>query len=900
MTNKLRLLFAMLFLSAFSLAQNTVLFGTGAGAPSTVVDTGGQSWINSNFTMTLVVPSGGGTPHYIDGTVAPSSYRGTVDSTGNINILSVGNTDNILPTGSTWTVCFQPLASAPQQCFPGIMTRPVAGGDWNHNFIPRALQIEAGNSVFAYSTAEIINSVTGNSYTNTITGCGFLFTSGSSYVALPCSGSGSGCTTDCVVTDPPAGQDIIQTPGTAFVVHGGTGGAKNVQLDGNGSLDGTLHGYAINTDNGYTVEESSAGGAGISMESDNGPIAFSAGGEVDVSGNGVDIDAAGGTANVSGAHVQSNGSDNCTQVTGCPSSSGSVTSSSTINAANTQTLADSIVTSNLFGLTTFGDSLTCGLGVTGTQQYVVILANDMNIALSAINNQCVAGDDAGDQTWHIFSTINPGDTSNPITTTMIGTNDLDLLDQPSFTKFQYAGNAWGALSSTNKILAGNAAVTATGTWTADTTFANAHGLTSSTATNTLSYPAQIGPTAVFYVWYKMTSSGGSFTQAVDGSPATDTVSGGTTISTAWGTGGPIHQTSSVGLARFVTTRGAHTLLTTVASGSVTILGYGFAPVIRYRGSNGPRVMMAGVVPQQNNADGSNVAAYNTISLNVSKRLVADGLDIPFVDVNNGVDYGLDFDTSATQNCLAATSPPFHPNNCGYLHIAQAFESLIGSMPMQVSNQTTRINLHGVPSTTTLPGTANGDSTTGTDYPSGGSIFPPATYCMNGFVNFGWCFTYLELSSIGRSTITTTNSSGSIAFAWIPTNATPAQVDSAPKTWFDANQNLHAQALYSLTNCNSIASPATCGSASTGSVVIPTGTTSSALVVDTTAVTAGSTIFFYPDASLGTKLGVTCNSTLATLIGGSAITARTPGTSFTITFNGTIVTNGVCGGYTIIN
>jgi hypothetical protein len=102
------------------------------------------------------------------------------------------------------------------------------------------------------------------------------------------------------------------------------------------------------------------------------------------------------------------------------------------------------------------------------------------------------------------------------------------------------------------------------------------------------------------------------------------------------------------------------------------------------------------------------------------------------------------------------------------------------------------------------------------------------------------------------------------------------------------------------NCASAASPAVCGSAPAGSVLIPTGTTSSTLTVNTTAVTANSQIVFYPDDSLGTRLSTTCNSTLATLVGGSFISARTPGTSFTITFNGTILTNGVCGSYTIIN
>lgn len=103
-----------------------------------------------------------------------------------------------------------------------------------------------------------------------------------------------------------------------------------------------------------------------------------------------------------------------------------------------------------------------------------------------------------------------------------------------------------------------------------------------------------------------------------------------------------------------------------------------------------------------------------------------------------------------------------------------------------------------------------------------------------------------------------------------------------------------------TNCASSASPSVCGTAAAGSIVIPTGVTSSTLTVNTTAVTANSQIFFYPDDSLGTRLGVTCNSTLATLAGGSFISARSAGVSFAITFNGTISANGVCGSYHIIN
>lgn len=102
-----------------------------------------------------------------------------------------------------------------------------------------------------------------------------------------------------------------------------------------------------------------------------------------------------------------------------------------------------------------------------------------------------------------------------------------------------------------------------------------------------------------------------------------------------------------------------------------------------------------------------------------------------------------------------------------------------------------------------------------------------------------------------------------------------------------------------TNCSNAASPAVCGSAAAGAVAVPTGITSVVLVVNTTAVTANSQITLTSDDSL-TIAATTCNSTLATLVGGLAVTARTAGTSFTITYNGTIATNPLCVSYSIVN
>ena len=98
-----------------------------------------------------------------------------------------------------------------------------------------------------------------------------------------------------------------------------------------------------------------------------------------------------------------------------------------------------------------------------------------------------------------------------------------------------------------------------------------------------------------------------------------------------------------------------------------------------------------------------------------------------------------------------------------------------------------------------------------------------------------------------------------------------------------------------TNCSSSASPAACSAAPAGSVVIAAAATT--VTVNTTAVTANSQIVITEDSSLGTKLGVTCNTTLAR---NYAITARTAGTSFVITTDVAPVTNPACLSYTIVN
>ncbi len=100
---------------------------------------------------------------------------------------------------------------------------------------------------------------------------------------------------------------------------------------------------------------------------------------------------------------------------------------------------------------------------------------------------------------------------------------------------------------------------------------------------------------------------------------------------------------------------------------------------------------------------------------------------------------------------------------------------------------------------------------------------------------------------------------------------------------------------STSNCNSSASPATCGSSVAGSVSMATG--GDTLTVNTSAVTANSQIFVMEDSSLDSRLGVTCNTA-----GGRTyvITNRSAGTSFTIKASKNITANPACFSYFIVN
>lgn len=108
---------------------------------------------------------------------------------------------------------------------------------------------------------------------------------------------------------------------------------------------------------------------------------------------------------------------------------------------------------------------------------------------------------------------------------------------------------------------------------------------------------------------------------------------------------------------------------------------------------------------------------------------------------------------------------------------------------------------------------------------------------------------------------------------------------------------HWAGLY-LTRCASATSPAVCGGAATGFVNVAAAATT--VVVNTTQVSALSTITLTRDNSLGSALSATCNTQSSLVLGTPYVSARSTGVSFTIAVDLAPTTNPLCVSYSIVN
>lgn len=149
----------------------------------------------------------------------------------------------------------------------------------------------------------------------------------------------------------------------------------------------------------------------------------------------------------------------------------------------------------------------------------------------------------------------------------------------------------------------------------------------------------------------------------------------------------------------------------------------------------------------------------------------------------------------------------------------------------------------------------------------------------------------------------TNANNSFDTCWDRSAAGTIRAD-ANTGCSDGLGKIQAQAYNTTVNCSGTGTAAnpsvvTCLGASSGTVACATAASTGSCQVNTTAVSANSEILITQrtDTTTGTRLSVTCNTTIDTVQ--RNITAVTAGSSFTFNL-GTIATNPECFSYVIIN
>jgi len=155
--------------------------------------------------------------------------------------------------------------------------------------------------------------------------------------------------------------------------------------------------------------------------------------------------------------------------------------------------------------------------------------------------------------------------------------------------------------------------------------------------------------------------------------------------------------------------------------------------------------------------------------------------------------------------------------------------------------------------------------------------------------------------VAANVITDASNLGAAGIVYQTGNKTVAATTAATLT---SGGTLTATLYATATKCAAAGSAANpslvaCSAAPAGFFSCATNASTGTCVVSTTAVTANSVIQIQPDSTLGTALSVTCNTTADSALTAPRVSARSAGTSFTITL-GTFSTNPVCFSYIVIN
>lgn len=335
------------------------------------------------------------------------------------------------------------------------------------------------------------------------------------------------------------------------------------------------------------------------------------------------------------------------------------------------------------GIFLSGDSTCVGAGATANQYG---WCNQIGAKVGNQTNVARAGDQAADQAelW-VYPDLNPQPNGNNVNVIENGINDANTCGattgcENNFSHAFAASIGWASIPNTQKITFGAqpSSVSMTGTWVTDSTLQTNLALQTQTPGSTLTYTEFIASKAHYITWMAKDGDTASATLSCSpsggGSPViTDTLNAfgfnGQVIDTQNGT------TETPFLNRYTTSTAI--TLTCVVTPTVTtgnffsLVWAGTGPPtpltdFGQQNINAPTTFVSGVIHQQNGANDSTTAIYNTLAQTTATNFNTDGLAVYFVDARTAVSAVTDMAGTATtlaNGCIisASTEAGLHPN-----------------------------------------------------------------------------------------------------------------------------------------------------------------------------------------------------------------------------------------------
>ncbi len=319
------------------------------------------------------------------------------------------------------------------------------------------------------------------------------------------------------------------------------------------------------------------------------------------------------------------------------------------------------------GVILSGDSITAGDGASDYANappyrcvancYAQLMKSDYG---GTFMNDAFPGDEAADMNRKIFAELAPTDSRNPLAVAMIGTNEAHRYPgntdvQVKYTLTNTASFAWRTIPRSRMVWGQQSACTG---FTPDNSLQSGLAVASST-NGSCSFSLTTNGAPLVMAWRIIDGQTGSANLSCDGGGITDSYS----TSIAGGVATTNGATHAVAARYYPTPAGTHSCqLTSTGYFSFVFAG---SPDTTLTQVGAPRLVVAGVLRELDDASAASTAVYNTLQQNLVTGMALAGFHIAFADVRSYV--------NATTDYAGSSDPGEHPNDTGHRHLRDCME-----------------------------------------------------------------------------------------------------------------------------------------------------------------------------------------------------------------------------------